>query len=175
MYNRPRLSWGVAHHQTSMRVQAFASLVLVVACSHRGARDAAVANTPADSSCDFVRMEAHQDPVALVEEFVARDANGEFTKANDWFNAAVDCPGHEPGPDHASMAKSHQVRILTRRPDSLVVEVIWQRVAYLGDAEYSMAPGLEYDTLTAIRTSFGWRIASPALNPHVPVPPAPRP
>lgn len=157
-----------------MRAVKVVCCVIAFGCS-REARDTAAANIPADESCDFVRVVAHEAPLPLIYEFVTRDARGEFTQASAWFNAAVDCPGHEPGPDQATIAVAHSVRITTQSRDSVVAEVRWQRVGYVTGGVSRAAPGAEVDTLLAIRTPYGWRIASPALNPHVPGPAASRP
>ena len=126
----------------------------------------------ADVSCEFARSVAHPDADSLIAEFVARDARGEFLSASPWFNAAVTCPGHEPGPDVATQVQGHQLRVLARGRDSVRAEVTWERTGYVG-ADHGHATGVEHDTLLAIRTEFGWRIVSPALNPHVPAPPPP--
>ena len=157
-----------------MRVINGVLLLVALSCTGRTA-DTAAANISADETCDFVRVTAHNDPTRLIEEFVARDARGEFTESSAWFNGAVDCPGHEPGPDQAAIAASHAVRILTRGRDSVLAEVTWRRVGYVTGGVERTAPGVDIDTLRAIRTPFGWRIESPALNPHVPGPVASRP
>lgn len=158
-----------------MRAYGLLLLLLTVGCLGRATPDVASANMPADSTCEFVPVAAHPEPIRFIDEFVERDARGEFTRSSDWFNNAVDCPGHEAGPDQATMAKAHQVRVLTRVRDSVRAEVTWQRIGYVGSGGDAVAPGVEVDTLTAVRTSYGWRITSPALNPHVPAPPTPRP
>lgn len=144
-------------------------LLAILGCAERSEKPTASANVPADSSCDFVRVDAHPDPDQLLAEFVARDARGEFTESSDWFDGAVDCPGHEPGPDQATIVKGHQVRILARGADTVRAEVRWDRTGIRrGGGEEDADSGVVIDTLVAVRTSFGWRIASPALNPHVP-------
>ena len=157
-----------------MRVVKWVFVLAALGCAARDA-DTAAANTPSDETCDFVRVVAHNDPTRLIEEFVARDARGEFTRSSQWFNGAVDCPGHEPGPDQSTMVVAHAVRVLTRGRDSVLAEVTWRRLGYVTGGVERAAPGVDLDTLRAIRTPFGWRIESPALNPHVPGPAASRP
>ena len=157
-----------------MRVIKWVLLLAALSCTGRAA-DTAAANLPADETCDFVRIAAHNDPTRLIDEFVARDARGEFTESSEWFNGAVDCPGHEPGPDQAVIVASHAVRVLSRGRDSVLAEVTWRRLGYVTGGVERAAPGVYLDTLRAIRTPFGWRIESPALNPHVPGPAASRP
>ena len=121
------------------------------------------------AGCELATALAHDDAEALVREFVRRDAAGEFTATSAWFAAAVDCPGHEGAPDTATEARDPRVRVLLRATDSLRAEVRWERLA-VGDA---VMHDTEVDTIIAVRTPYGWRIRSPALNPHVPVPAPP--
>jgi hypothetical protein len=149
-------------------------MVAAVACADRRAPDTGVRDTDAAAAADTVGCElaaapAHPDGEALVREFVRRDAAGEFTAGSAWFATAVDCPGHEAAPDAATLARDPRVRVIGRAADSVSAEVRWERVM-VGDV---VVPGTEVDTLTAVRTPYGWRVRSPALNPHVPVPPPP--
>jgi hypothetical protein len=153
-------------------------LLLVAGCADRRTPEPSVRDskpTPtaafADTvGCELVAKPTHPDAEALVREFVRRDASGEFTAASSWFTSAVDCPGHEGSPDAATMARDPRVRLLARSADSLRAEIRWERLM-VGEA---IMPGTEMDTLVAIHTRFGWRIRSPALTPHVPVPLPPR-
>jgi hypothetical protein len=158
-----------------VRATALVLLLGIIGCVDGARRDAVSAHVPSDSSCAFVRVATHPDPAALLREFVARDARGEFMEASSWFNGAITCPGHEPGPDAATMARNPRTRIFGRVSDSLTATVTWERIGYFGNGGDTMDPGVEIDTLVLLRTPFGWRIASPALNPHAPVPPIPRP
>ena len=161
-------------NRTIVRVVRWLFLLAASSCT-RPDVDTAAANMPTDETCEFVRIAAHNDPTRLIDEFVARDARGEFTESSAWFNGAVDCPGHEPGPDQAAVVATHAVRVLTRDQDSVLAEVTWRRLGYVTGGVERAAPGVDIDTLRAIRTPFGWRIESPALNPHVPGPAASRP
>lgn len=150
-------------------------LAALAGCARRPMADTANANVPSDSTCEFVRVVAHPDPTALLNEFVARDARGEFTRASAWFDGAVSCPGHESAPDQATMARNPRTELLSRTSDTLRAVVTWDRLGYSADGAEAQAPGADNDTVVVLRTPYGWRVASPALNPHVPVPPPPRP
>lgn len=125
----------------------------------------------ADTTCAFVAETLHPDALPLAQEFVERDARGEFRAANAWFNSAVTCPGHEPGPDAATVVRAHSIRLLVETADSARFEVTWERVGYSDARGEVSAPGTDFDTLFLLRTPFGWRVSSPALDPHAPVPP----
>lgn len=133
---------------------------------------AAIATNPAlaDSTCGFVRTAAHPEAEALVREFVRRDANGEFLQSSDWFTRAVDCPGHEGAPDVPTVVRGYKLSIVYRDSAELRAEVTWDVIGK-GDA---MKSTTEVDLVRAIHTPFGWRVASPALDPHQMVPPPPR-
>ena len=157
------------------RVWVCAVGLLAAGCADRHAPDARESRAPAGAvaldtvGCELAVAPAHPDGEALVREFVRRDAAGEFTAASAWFASAVDCPGHEQAPDAATMARHPRVRLIARTADSLRAEVQWERLS-VGDAQM---PGTEIDTLAAVRTPYGWRVRSPALDPHIPVPPPP--
>jgi hypothetical protein len=133
------------------------------------ARDSPQISFSDTAGCELAAVSAHPDGEALLREFVRRDAAGQFTTASPWFAAAVDCPGHEAAPAAVTMARDPLVRVISRAADSIRAEVRWDRLM-VGDAA---VPGSEVDTLTAVRTPFGWRVRSPALNPHIPIPPPP--
>jgi len=163
---------------TLMPLRIAVGLVGVLACANsQGAASARQAETRASApveadtvGCEFAPTIGHPDGEALLREFVRRDAAGEFTRTSAWFASATSCPGHEPAPDAAVMARNPRLRVLARAPDSLRAEVLWDRLM-IGDAK---VPGLEVDTLIALRTPYGWRVRSPVLIPHVPPPPPPR-
>jgi len=163
---------------TLMRFRIAVGLVGVLACADsRRAASARPADTRPSASveadtvgCEFAPTSGYPDGEALLREFVRRDAAGEFARTSAWFASATSCPGHEPAPHAAVMARNPRLRVLARAPDLLRAEVLWDRLM-VGDAK---VPGTEVDTLIALRTPYGWRVRSPVLVPHVPPPPPPR-
>jgi hypothetical protein len=115
--------------------------------------------------CELSPARTHFDPDTLLREFVRRDSAGQFTASSDWFNGAVDCPGHESGPDVATTVRSYELRELARTDSIVRTEVRWERSREKGAG----AAATLAETLAVIRTPYGWRIHSPALNPRVPV------
>ena len=109
--------------------------------------------------CEFAAVLTHPDPDSLLREFVRRDSAGQFTQSSEWFNRAVDCPGHEPGPDIATPIRGVDIRQIDRDSTALRAEVRWER---------TLEPGALIETLTVRRTRYGWRVQSPVLNPKVP-------
>ena len=171
----PRLTTNLAAHTIGL----LAAIALAIGCSrdrvvgsdHATVETPTVADDP--DGCDMVRINMHPDAEALIAEFVRRDARGDFRESNEWFNGAVDCPGHEPGPDQAAVVSSYTLRTFTRQRDSVRSEVRWVRLGYVTGGVGRVAPGVDVGTLTAVRTSFGWRISSPAMSSHMP-PPIPK-
>lgn len=161
--------------RNSMRVLVSLALLCGVGCARPDDKTLSERNIPVDSSCAFVRVNAHKNADSLLHEFVARDARGEFRQSSSWFDGAVDCPGHEPAPDQTTIVSAYRLDILSRTSDSVRAIVTWERVAYGGQAVDALVPGREVDSVVAVRTSYGWRIASPALNPHELVKPPSRP
>jgi hypothetical protein len=102
----------------------------------------------------------------LLHEFVQRDSAGQFTASSNWFHGAVDCPGHEPGPDVATTVRSYRVHEIARTDSMVRAEVRWA----LPGKDGSASAGTLAETLAVVRTPYGWRIRSPALNPKVPAP-----
>jgi hypothetical protein len=111
------------------------------------------------AGCELAPILGHPDPDSLVREFVRRDSAGQFTQSSNWFNGAVDCPGHEPGPDAATAGRAATIRRLARDSTTLRAEVRWERAS---------EPGVLVETLTVIRTPYGWRVRSPVFNPKMP-------
>ncbi len=67
--------------------------------------------------CDLVAIDAHPDPEVLLDEFVRRDAAGEFISASPWFNQAVSCLGYESAADEAIMARPPTLSAAERLPN----------------------------------------------------------
>jgi hypothetical protein len=101
----------------------------------------------------------HADPDSLLREFVHRDSAGQFTQSSEWFKYAVDCPGHEPGPDAATAIRGVTIRRLSHDSTMVRAEARWER---------AREPGALVETLTVRLTPYGWRVQTPALNPKVP-------
>ncbi len=130
-----------------------------------GAQDGGV--DPEADVCGLVEKQAHPNPVALVREFVRRDGKGQFLKTDDWFMGAVSCPELEPGPDTFTVVRSYKVKPPTRKGrDEVRIEVEYD---VLGQFSLRFRPGPTRVTrvFTVVRTPHGWRIQSPALDPHV--------
>jgi hypothetical protein len=175
--------------ERSMRASLSLAVILVVACTPKSPEqrfvDSAMSaqvtfmdtdtldpETGVYASCMFEKVQAHSDGEALVREFLVRDARGDFMSADEWFNLATDCVGHEPGPDSHALIAGYQVEI-GRPNDTTLLAIVSERsigwVSYgeHGDPHLSIEPAKLVDTLRVRRTKFGWRVQGPALRQHV--------
>ena len=125
-------------------------------------------STGVEVTCQFVKTVAHPDPRELADEFLRRDATGQFLGSNPWFEGATDCPGHEAGPDTYTMVAGYVTTPLTTT-DSVVRFVVTYRA--LGEVHADATDSSVFDenartvvdTLTVRHTTYGWRVRSPAL------------
>src|SRR5437867_3710189 len=104
-------------------VVAAVLLSVLMACSHKGGSQTKVqqpqaptiaADTESDTvGCMFVAENIHPEPKRLVEEYLRRDAIGEFLSSttNHWDLGARTCPGHEAAFDAATVVTSYDVAL----------------------------------------------------------------
>src|SRR2546425_12530604 len=114
--------------------------------------------------CSFVARQLHPQPRELVDEFLRRDADGEFVSPGDWYFSALMCGGRG-GTDRATLITSYRLDSLRVGPDTAIYRV---RYAVQGSLDQDAngffigsAPSQMEDTFVVLRTSFGWRIAAP--------------
>ena len=119
-----------------------------------------------ESDCQMDTVPRHEDPVALVEEFVRRDAEGPFERediARAWEAGAFACLERSSS-DHYEVITAFRVEPLDRRVDTARVVVRRTRAFTVtwdsaGRApELTPSPASWVDTAVVIRTRFGWRI-----------------
>jgi hypothetical protein len=151
--------------------QAFVDSALAVQVAALAA-DTVDPETGVEVSCLFEKSYAHPDGRALIREFLERDARGDFLQADEWFNTATDCSGHEPGPDTHLMIDGYTVSV-HQSGDTLLLGVVTEsRIGWVS-YDAAMKPVLQLkpetvvDTVVARRTRFGWRVVGPALRQHV--------
>ena len=158
------------------RSLSLALLTLVAACKHssaaKGDSHSRASTRPwylaPTEGCAFDSSVVHRDPVALLREFAGRDAQGQFLKTDPWFDKAVDCPGHEPGPDAFAVIKTYDIAFDTISGDTVRARITYRPLGWLeGGARFSADTTVEVRILKAAEGPFGWRIASPALDQHV--------
>lgn len=103
----------------------------------------------------------------MAREFLIRDERGDFLKADAWFNSATTCPGHEPGPDAFTIVDGWGAKFDTLG-DTVRAKVTYRKLGSLSGGTHFIADtGDEVRGLQVVRTRFGWRIVSPALDAHV--------
>ena len=122
--------------------------------------ESVVGDCPVDSAA------RHDDPLALVEEFVRRDAEGPFERedvARAWYAGALSCVERATS-DHYEVIRGVRVAAGPQWGDSSVVYVTRDRLYYpkYDDAgriiALEPAPEEWTDTVLVLRTTLGWRI-----------------
>jgi hypothetical protein len=152
-------------------------LVTLVACGGGEPSITDSAGIPIDAlvgDCAVDSSARHEDPVALVEEFVRRDAEGPFERedlARAWLASAVSCPGRLTS-NHYEVIDNFSVDAGPRSRDSAQVLVRRFRLFDVARDESGRAtelvpaPGTWIDTVVVVRTTLGWRIHDIAAGAH---------
>ena len=74
------------------------------------------------TGCSFVARQLHPQPRELVDEFLRRDADGEFVSPGDWYFSALMCGGRG-GTDRATLITSYRLDSLRVGPDTAIYRV----------------------------------------------------
>lgn len=130
------------------------------------------ADVGVETSCLFEKRDAHPDGRFLILEFLERDVRGDFLGADEWFNLATDCVGHEPGPDSHLVIDGYTVDVVPVNDTLLAGIVRERRIGWVyydtaGKPSLELKPENTVDTVFARRTRYGWRIVGPALRQHI--------
>jgi hypothetical protein len=120
-----------------------------------------------EASCLFVKREQHVDPEILLQEFLARDAAGDFLQSSEWFNGATACPGHEPGPDEHTAIAGYESRTILRSDTLARFEITTRILGAVTYTEFIPGPKVVVDTIEARHTKFGWRLTGHLLRQNV--------
>jgi hypothetical protein len=161
------LSWKAMQRSLTSIELIISSVLYLICCAplYGGIKDSAVQEAIADPSCDFIKKLDHSDPNKLIEEFLKRAANGQFLKADTWLDGADLCPGHEPGPDLATVVTGYRIlkRSITDRRAEF--NVAFESVGELGPSDKGSKFDLRKHQVRikyiAWKTSYGWRLYRP--------------
>ena len=120
------------------------------------------------TACAMSRTRAHEDPAALLREYVQRDAAGEFLRRSEWFEGAVECPAREAeGSSVFGIVAQVTVDTVSVGDSGAALVARSRRVGFVSGAgtnhaTFDAAPGALVTVVRARRTPWGWRIVSPA-------------
>lgn len=124
-----------------------------------------------DGGCEANPDAAHPNPQRLISEYLDRGGRGEFLASSAWHDGAVECPGHTPGFDSATLVTGWRLSTLRETADSVLFQVAFDRHSDLTQDSTGMylvpAAGVELDTIIAVRKPFGWRVGGFEFQPHV--------
>jgi hypothetical protein len=125
-------------------------------------------------ACDFVPVLAHPSAQALLDDYLAHDAAGEFVEQSAWFDGAQLCPGHVPGWDESVLIRGYEVHAVVQDSTRFTAKVVYDRLGFITQNSASsilFEPQPARDTVMfeLVRTKSGWRIVGPQLQPRVKV------
>jgi hypothetical protein len=124
-----------------------------------------------DDGCGAVTSASHPDPRSLLTEYLEHNGRGEFMATSAWHDGAVECPGHTPGWDGATLVTGWSTKPLDGGRDTarfLVSYVRFGRITQDSIGPYiAVDPATETDTLLFVRKSYGWRLGGFETDPHV--------
>lgn len=117
------------------------------------------------SDCGLVRVMAHPDPGVLVQAYVQRDGAGDFVQRAAWLDTALECPHRLPAPGAFDVVAFRSVAPLYQADSSarfaLQSAQLGRVTPGAGGGDYAEHWDTKVDTVTAVRTAFGWRLVTP--------------
>jgi len=153
--------------RSSFLIGVFASIVLAGCAQKQPSLSFAEMNDP---ECVFAKKHLQQSPGQLLDEYLRREAGGEFTLASNWFDSATLCPGHEEGPEVSYVSRgSRVVKLIVGRGDGRA----YARVQYELVGRIEREPGNKWHFIAKkrkktrafrmVHTAYGWRILDSGL------------
>lgn len=108
----------------------------------------------------IVKKDLRLIPADLVQEYVKRDANGEFLQTNDWWNTAVACPACMGGPDTFTVISSYQIK----RAGELKYSVVYQTEGRISGDAFTPQKKKESQSFTVVKTDWGYKLDNKAYQ-----------
>lgn len=130
-----------------------------------------VAGRWSEDDCGIDTTFAHPGSAFLMRDYALKDAAGEFTASDSWLDGAVECPSRVPGFDGATLVARFRVTPVRAVRDSVIFIARYERHSRITSDDSGLrlvpAPGIELETLTVIRTPYGWRLGGSLHEPHL--------
>ena len=127
--------------------------------------------TDSAEGCGFVQAVQTWAPRELLDEYLKRDGQGDFTSEDPWLDSALTCPGHLPGWDMSTIIKEYSVAARDTLGDTVSFVVTYRTAGGLSsDNKFYPATSdskVQTATFTVIKTDWGWRIDGPQVNQHI--------
>jgi hypothetical protein len=126
---------------------------------------------PARDSRQEVVVVANSTPLALVEEYLRRDARGEFAAVSDWL-AEVAMFGLR-GWDAMTVINGYEITATEATANTARITVQYDVIGGFVSAGpdgvplWSLADSVEQQTFVVVRTGRGFRLSGPPLKPHL--------
>ena len=113
-------------------------------------------------SCEFVKVNAHPDPIVFLREFVDRTTTGQLLRGDQsWFAGAMDCPGQSPRIGNFTLIGSYEMGTPVVAGSTASVVVTARGLGRVVQTTLRWDSATVTDTVRARLTKFGWRVASP--------------
>lgn len=108
----------------------------------------------------IVKKDLHLEPATLVNEYVKRDANGEFLKTNEWWNTAVACPACMGGPDTFTVISSYEIKKI----DNWKYTVLYKIEGVVSGETFTTQKKTKSYTFDIVKTAWGHKLNNKAYQ-----------
>jgi hypothetical protein len=151
-----------------MMIRTIISLLCVIEIALAGTNDKSNNHTNTidkwntDNECEILKKYTNDDGERLLNEYIKRDARGDFLKTDQWIDTAVECPNFVPGPDEFVLVRDFKIGQIKTSENRVQMKVRYYKIGKL--SQNSSGSFLILDTtsfevnVVAIRTDYGWRI-----------------
>jgi hypothetical protein len=112
--------------------------------------------------CYFVKEKTTAAPSELLKSYLDRDAAGDLTVVNGWFDSAVLCPGHEAGPAVSYVIKSSRILSVEVGVGSASARVEYEVIGFVDPGaqqswHFKKKKETKTRTFKFAHTAYGWR------------------
>lgn len=111
-------------------------------------------------NCETLLFMTNYEPKKIVEEFIKRNLNGEFTKTDFWLDTVVLCPNSLPGWDVAELMKSEEILNIKITKDSAFVKTSFISLGEVANDSLRRNIRKGNGIIKLVNTKYGWRICS---------------
>jgi hypothetical protein len=138
---------------------------------YRRALDEAIRRKGGASVLDSIEKSApaKSDALRLVEEYLRRDARGEFRHPSEWLSEVTNF--ETLGYDAITVISSHEILAEEARGDTTRITVQYHVRSGIQSGPdgpiWTLTDSMELQTFVVVRTDEGIRLAGPPLNPHM--------
>ena len=108
----------------------------------------------------IIKQDIRLKPSNLVNEYVKRDAKGDFLQTNEWWNKAVVCPACMGGPDTFTVISSYEIKKI----NEMEFSVIYQTEGEISGQNFTQKKKTEKQSFTVVKTEWGFKLNNKAYQ-----------